>query len=611
MDVRFFIILFTIAPRYSYFLGEISENVTFLHSKFRGPPSRRAEIWFRVSFKEQGHHPIFGIYTTEDHINIQKQCTYIDYGQLGNRNLHLRLTTDDYVYPYLHDSDFCVPVLASVNDSRSISCQRFITVQDFIPRNFYFSFGFRCDEMSSSLQGLDYFITFDGTNEIRCSALPPSSLCRQYYNYTIFPNLFGEDNIHTISHHFAKYDRFRSNFTSEGYCNQYLLQFSCYLFVPKCDPVIASNGRIYKDASTDRTYKSEKISVLCREMCQDFLNECGMNLFDVASIDCDYLPSLHGDIPCINTCQDPPVVENAFILTNSSIHFPHDTVQYSCSDAFQFEGNDSIECLYNGEWSNPPRCKIRSIVVVLILLFVLFPAIVVFTIKLASVRKPGLALSTHNLPKLRNREFDAFILYQFDTDNDFVVDNILPQLEETRDYKLHVHSRDFTPGRDIEENIEEAIENSNSAIIVMSQGFVDSMWCKEEFTHCYIENMKDAAFNLFVIMMQPADTLVNITLNMKTFFHTKTYLQKDDPDLSIKLATLLENTRKPENDDADNGKMEDDKIDAADENDGDHDDDDDDDNNVDDDDEMGEIIWNKQEVFWNYDETLVMQETTV
>ena len=84
-------------------------------------------------------------------------------------------------------------------------------------------------------------------------------------------------------------------------------------------------------------------------------------------------------------------------------------------------------------------------------------------------------------------------------------------LTETREFTLCIQSRNIIPGRDIKDNIEEAIEGSNSAIIIMSQGFVDSMWCKEEFTHCYIENMKDAAFNLSVIMMQPADTLVNIS----------------------------------------------------------------------------------------------------
>ena len=116
----------------------------------------------------------------------------------------------------------------------------------------------------------------------------------------------------------------------------------------------------------------------------------------------------------------------------------------------------------------------------------------------------------------------------------FVVDRLLPELEGNKNCKLCFHSRDFTPGRRIKDNIDEAIEGSNSAIIVMSQGFVDSMWCKEEFTHCYIENMKEESFNLFVIMMQPADTLVNLSNDMRTFFDTKTYLQINDPELFSK-----------------------------------------------------------------------------
>ena len=139
-------------------------------------------------------------------------------------------------------------------------------------------------------------------------------------------------------------------------------------------------------------------------------------------------------------------------------------------------------------------------------------------------------------------------------------------MEENRDFKLYTHSRNFTPGRDIKENIEAAIEDSNSAILLMSQGFVNSMWCKEEFTHCYIENMKDAAFNLFVIMMQPADTLVNISPYMKTFFETKTYLQKGDSELFTKLAALLDEARQPANDNADNHSNDNDEnIDNEDE----------------------------------------------
>ena len=154
------------------------------------------------------------------------------------------------------------------------------------------------------------------------------------------------------------------------------------------------------------------------------------------------------------------------------------------------------------------------------------------------------AIPSKRTPK-RNREYDGFVLYCFDSDDSFILDVLLPQMAETRDFKLCLHSRDFTPGRDITQNIQEAIERSNSAIIVMSQGFVDSMWCSEEFTQCYIENMKDPSFNLFVLLMQPPQTLVGISNYMKTFFERKTYLEMDDPDVYMKLAVRLENARQP------------------------------------------------------------------
>ena len=61
-----------------------------------------------------------------------------------------------------------------------------------------------------------------------------------------------------------------------------------------------------------------------------------------------------------------------------------------------------------------------------------------------------------------------------------------------------LHSNfDFKAAWDIRWNIRNAIENSNSAIIVMSQDYVDMLWCKEEFEQCYMEHMKDSALKLF------------------------------------------------------------------------------------------------------------------
>ena len=82
----------------------------------------------------------------------------------------------------------------------------------------------------------------------------------------------------------------------------------------------------------------------------------------------------------------------------------------------------------------------------------------------------------------RVREFDALVCYKFDTDNDYVINEIMNSLEQICEppLKLCVHERDFVPGLYIKDNIKNAIKKSNSAIIVMSQAFIDSDWCQEE-----------------------------------------------------------------------------------------------------------------------------------
>ena len=148
-------------------------------------------------------------------------------------------------------------------------------------------------------------------------------------------------------------------------------------------------------------------------------------------------------------------------------------------------------------------------------------------------------------PPKRNREYDGFVPYCFDSDDDFILYVLIPQMEETWGFKMYLHNGDFIVGRDITKNVQEGIRRSNSAIIVMSQGFVSSLWCNEEFPQCYLENMKDPSFNLFVLLMQPRETLVGISDYMKTFFERKTYLEMDDPEVYIKLAERLENARQP------------------------------------------------------------------
>ena len=56
--------------------------------------------------------------------------------------------------------------------------------------------------------------------------------------------------------------------------------------------------------------------------------------------------------------------------------------------------------------------------------------------------------------------------------------------------------------------------------------------------------MKDPAFKLFVIMMQPVDDLKNISVYMERFFSNKTYLAKDDENVFQKIANYLSRVKK-------------------------------------------------------------------
>ena len=569
--------------------GSFTENTEFVHKIFPVPPAKWAMIEVDVSYlkvhETEKHYLIMGIYTTEDNVDMRRRCIHTRYGQLGNKNLYPVLTMNQSLSGHLRCE----------TNNQWLHCKGRIPIQDYTPRNYSFSFGYLCGTINSLpdigsdwIPNLHYKMTIHVTNKTVCHKLPAEHTCHRHMKFGAFPNLLGETKI-------------IPSLPLASSCLQLLplaTKFFCYLFIPRCDP------------------ESNQIISPCKEMCYDYLNACGNHSGNMEYINCDYLPLKNEKLPCfympLGCSSQPPSVEYATVITNFTVRgkylFPN-IMEYICNKGYTMKGNRSVLCGHDGQWSTLPQCSPKykslstteqtatakaefiavspatsikiSTKLFLIGALLLGPLVILFVIvtvrskiKIKRKRKPELMLGIELKkieeplakegrkdlesvsPLKRNRTFDATIFYHFDTDDNFVLDSLLPELEETRKFNLCIHSRDFTPGRDIKDNIQEAIEGSNSAIIVMSQGFVDSIWCKEEFTHCYIENMKDAAFNLFVIMMQPADTLVNISRYMTTFFETKTYLLKDDSELFVKLAAHLENGGQLENDNVnDNGTI--------------------------------------------------------
>ena len=292
-----------------------------------------------------------------------------------------------------------------------------------------------------------------------------------------------------------------------------------------------------------------------------------------STITCMYTGTWSQPPQCaLRTCPEPPIVEHAHIEEHQNVSevYPwHTQVTYVCdNNTFHMEGNSTITCLKNEHWSPAPECvelvpdiinqnKLKTLEIVLPIVFVALlvltsSCLVIFYKRKLRLKGNSLldAFTLDNVDLTRMKKYDAFVCYQFDSDDDFVKNTIIPELEEKHDppFKLCVHENDFELGKKIFHNMQAAIENSNSAILVMSQGFLDSDWCPQEFEYCHIEHMKDPAFKLFIILMQPVASLKNLTECMKQYFVQETYAKKDDEKLFIKIASYLTLLKQPKDD---------------------------------------------------------------
>ena len=336
--------------------GIISENITFLHKTFPVPPSKRAIIKVNAFYPissignpfigTQDHLPVLEIYTTERNVNVKSQCTSIKYGQLGNGNLKIRLRPRTE------------PLNCLKGQQGFVYCTGSITVQDFKPRKFSFSLGFRCKDIDamSSLKGLSYNISIhEQINETNCIQLPYNKmkLCQQYYQYTTLPNLMGTQDLAAQKN----WETLKMYLTIvDGLCYQHLVEFGCHAGLPECDS------------------ESRLVIHPCREMCHDWRKACSnvtlpwsivskrvphtSVTWDVTStnVDCDYLPSFNGDIPCFYKpvyCKHPPVVTNGTLVSTKSQQKDNysvfDTLVYSCDEGFSLKGNKTVTCTYKGQ----------------------------------------------------------------------------------------------------------------------------------------------------------------------------------------------------------------------------------------------------------------------
>ncbi|XP_047423944.1 toll-like receptor 13 [Mugil cephalus] len=131
---------------------------------------------------------------------------------------------------------------------------------------------------------------------------------------------------------------------------------------------------------------------------------------------------------------------------------------------------------------------------------------------------------TKHKNKQATNQYDAFISYNTD-DEPWVINKLLPKLEDEQGWKLCLHHRDFEPGKPIIDNITDAIYGSRKTICVISRKYLESEWCSRE--------IQAASFRLFdekkdvlilVFLEEIPDSQLSPYHRMRKLLKRQTYL---------------------------------------------------------------------------------------
>ncbi|XP_046978216.1 toll-like receptor Tollo [Vanessa cardui] len=101
----------------------------------------------------------------------------------------------------------------------------------------------------------------------------------------------------------------------------------------------------------------------------------------------------------------------------------------------------------------------------------------------------------------REKLYDAFVSYS-SKDEAWVTEKLAPVLERgDPPYKLYLHYRDFPVGGYIADNIIQAVESSRRTIMVLSENFIKSEWCRFEFKSAHHQVLRDRRKRLIVVLL--------------------------------------------------------------------------------------------------------------
>ncbi|XP_012272309.1 toll-like receptor Tollo [Orussus abietinus] len=127
----------------------------------------------------------------------------------------------------------------------------------------------------------------------------------------------------------------------------------------------------------------------------------------------------------------------------------------------------------------------------------------------------------------RDKLFDAFVSYS-SKDEAFVAEELAPVLETGNpSYKLCLHYRDFPVGSFVADTIVQAVESSRRTIMVLSENFIKSEWCRFEFKSAHHQVLRDRRRRLILVLVGDVPQR-DLDPDIRLYLKTNTYLQWGD-----------------------------------------------------------------------------------
>ena len=137
-----------------------------------------------------------------------------------------------------------------------------------------------------------------------------------------------------------------------------------------------------------------------------------------------------------------------------------------------------------------------------------------------------------------NLKYDIFLSHS-SHDEDVVFQEIIPRLENHYPpFRICRADRDFTVGRTIAYNIISNIESSLTTLLVISNNFLQSEWCKMEFKQAHMKLLQDKTSNLIMIILEDLDSEL-MDKEMTYYVKTHVYLNITDQYFWAKLFQAL------------------------------------------------------------------------